>query len=160
MNDRNRRCGNHQKEYAVRNTKKKTVKSDVDVLSSKLKIRQTPDAKPCETRTPRTRGKTTNMGICQFWAALFELNEGLPRTRKMTDEEMKRQVLEEFPERESLKRLGAVGEKGELTVNSHRILYNGGRYTQGRVPEKKSVRYGLDGQPVDARTGKAVTGGK
>ena len=121
-----------------------------------LGIKKTPDRKPKRTRAPRSKGKKTGMGICDFWSALFAANEALPRTRKMTDEEIKRQVIEEFPDRKSVQRLGKVGERGKVTINEHRLLYNLGRYTRGVKPKQLSRRYNADGNVVDGRTGKFV----
>ena len=127
------------------------------------KIKRTPDAPRRDRYAPKVEGKTSGLGIMLFWATLFELNEKLPKQKKMTDEEIKRQVLEEFPidevrevTRKALSKLGAVGEKGEKTVNYYRGLYNIGRCTKGIVPTVKSYRYGEDGEQVNARTGKPL----
>ena len=122
-----------------------------------LKIRNTPDPDPPNNYYPRSEGKKYGLGICQFWVYIFELNERLPKKRKMTDEEIKRQVREEYPNRKSIKKLGPVGGRGTTTVNYHRQLYNGGRYTRGIPPKVISYRYGADGNEVNPRTGKPLT---
>lgn len=129
-------------------------------LVKSLGIKKTPDRKPRTTRTPRTRGVKTGLGICDFWCNLFAANELLPKKRKMTDEEIKRQVIEEFPKRDSVKKLGLVGERGTVTVNEHRLLYNRGRYTRNVVPVVRSVRYNSDGIPVDGKTGRRALSGQ
>ena len=119
-----------------------------------LDIRSTPDPQRRNIYTPRSKGKRYGMGICQFWAYLFQLNESLPRKRKMTDEEVKRQILLEFSHRKAVKKLGKVGEKGQVTINHYRQMYNTGRFTSGIKPTSHSRRYGEDGHCVDPRTGK------
>lgn len=121
-----------------------------------IQVKKTPDARRSTNYVPRTQGQNTGMGICEFWVYLFELNEKLPKGRKMTDEEIKRQMWIEFPERKSVHRLGPVGSKGDATVNENRQLYNRGRFTRGVPPTKKSRRYGIDGSQVNPRTGKPI----
>lgn len=122
-----------------------------------IDIQKTPDVFGRTQYVPRSAGKKSKMGICQFWAYLFELNESLPRKHRMTDEEIKRQVIQEFPDRQAVVKLGPVGQKGEVTVNHYRQKYNVGRFTQGMVPKKLSKRYGLDGKEVNPRTGKPLS---
>ena len=118
-----------------------------------LDIRRTPDPKVIRDYAPRARGKRLNMGVCQFWAYIFELNESLPKAKRMTDAEIKRQFCEEFPDRTAAQRLLA----GEVTINHHRQLYNLGRYTRGHKPAKPSNRYTVDGVLANPRTGKPET---
>ena len=125
----------------------------------RLGIQKTPDPQVQRSHTPTTRGKETGMGICAFWSTLFLANEGLPKRRRMTDAEIKRQVLEEFPAdsqpnrtKESLRKLA----EGEVTVNYYRGLYNKGRLTNGKVPEKSSKRYGDNGDEVRGKSGKPL----
>lgn len=117
-------------------------------------VERTPDARRKSQYAPRSAGKKYGMGICQFWAYLFELNELLPKKRKMTDEEIKRQVLAEFSGRKALVKLGNLGEKGRVTVNHYRQMYNMGRLTSNTPPKRRSYRFGLHGLRVDPRTGK------
>ena len=131
-------------------------------LVRKLGIRKTADPQVERGYTPATKGVQTGLGICLFWATLFEANEQLVKARRMTDEEIKRQVLEEFPPdqqttrtKKALLKLGAVGEKGSVTVNYHRNCYNKGRYTGGNEPKLQSKRYGPTGDVVNGRTGKS-----
>ena len=128
-------------------------------LVQNLGIQNTPDPKTRRSYTPATRGKETGMGICAFWSTLFLANEGLPKKKRMTDAEIRRQVLAEFvPEdqpartKESLRKL----HDGEVTVNYYRGLYNKGRLTNGEVPDRVSKRYGEGGDAVKGKTGKPL----
>jgi hypothetical protein len=138
---------------------KKHVKPDTAITKHPVysvivpTIQRTSDKKT-RKRSQYTYGMRTKLGVCAFWAALFELNEALPKQKKMTDAEIKRQFLEEFPDRPSSRRLGAVGAVGEVTVNHYRQLYNRGRFTGGVPPTVPSCRYDAKGGRVDGRTGK------
>lgn len=102
-----------------------------------LNIRYTPDPKPDIPR--KTKGKSSGMGVCEFWRWLFELNEGLSQTNKMTDAEILRLLQVEFPDRPSAWQ--AVKE-GRRPVGHYRCRYNsgalGGRPGPSRI---KSYRY-------------------
>ena len=90
-----------------------------------------------------------------FWATLFEGNELLPKSKKMTNAELERQVRAEFPhEKTLLENL----DSGRQSVNYYRHLYNKGRMSKpkGTPPEYISFRYNSDGESVDTRTGKRV----
>lgn len=134
------------------------AKQDAVELLRRLGIEATPDKLAHRVYTPMTRGIQSNLGICSFWCTLFLANEGLRKSEKMTDAEIKRQVLKEFPRhqqpsrtRESLRKL----EEGIVTVNYYRSLYNKGRLTRGIVPKHQSRRYGDSGNLVHPKTGKA-----
>jgi hypothetical protein len=92
-------------------------------------------------------GKRTSLGVCTFWAALFERNERVPQEKRMTDAELIRQVAIEFPDRPSTRKL----VQGKQTVNYHRQLYNSGRYTRGIVPKHQSRRYDEQGNVTNRR---------
>ena len=124
-------------------------------LAKKLGVRSTPDVKGRKS-TPRTTGKRTGMGICAFWCALFEANEALPKARKMTDEEIKRQMIQEFPSQPAIQKLGPVGQRGTVTVNQYRIMYNTGKLSNGVLPAKPSRRYTDKGELANPRTGKPL----
>jgi hypothetical protein len=100
-------------------------RAEVSKLCKALGIQRTPDETAYHPYTPKILGKRTQLGICKFFALLFILNEKLPRQRKMTDEEIKRQALIEFPNAKSIAKL----RDGQQTVNYHRDMYNRGRYT-------------------------------
>lgn len=122
-----------------------------------VRVQKTPDRSRKMPYYPRTQGRNTGMGICEFWSYLFELNERLPPRRKMTDEEIKRQMIEEFPDRPTVKKLGPVGGKGRDTINQNRQLYNSGRFTRGAPPRVYSYRYTIDGEVADPRTGRPLS---
>jgi len=103
----------------------------------------------------RTKGVNFKGGICLWWATLFQANEALPPHKKLTDQSIKLAVLKEFPTLgyESKDKLGPPDETGRETVNYYRNLYNLGRLTSGKVPERKSYRYNEQGKRVNGRTG-------
>lgn len=111
-----------------------------------LELRPTPDP---NFYAPHTRGLKTRLGICLFIAQLFQLNEALPAARKISDAEILRQIVEEFPEAGLTKRL----LKRLLTVNQLRIQYNHGQLTARRRPAVVSHRFDARGRAVDGRTG-------
>lgn len=105
---------------------------------------------------PRSQGKRTGLGICRFWALLFVLNEKLDCHKKMTDAEIQRQVIQEYPDRPVARKL----QRKKITVNQHRTMYNSGRFTpeynkptDNDIEVPYSYRYNSDGRRVDGRTG-------
>lgn len=115
-------------------------------------IERVPDP---EYGTPKSRGVTSGMGVCRFIALLFELNETLPPTKKLTDTAIKKKILAEFPQctekvRSSIRRLvdGTVG------VSYYRSLYNAGRLTAGLKPRVRSKRYAMDGSVLEYHNGR------
>lgn len=118
----------------------------------KLGIRNTsdPDRKPASI--PKSRGQRMGMGIYSFWATLFATNERLPKFRRMTDTEIKRQVMKEYPNRSSVQRLA----DGRDTVNYYRNLYNAGKLTGGIVPPIPSRRYSNKGLVLNGRSGRPL----
>lgn len=100
-------------------------------------------------------GVNTGMGVCSYFAMLFEANEQMVKGRKLTDEQITLRVRNEFPGRK-----GAffTGEKrktgGKETVNQWRQKFNKGNYSRGIPPMLRSFRYNSRGQIVDDRTGK------
>lgn len=133
--------------------KRKAEKVNAGNLDQFLTIEQTPD--PARRSFQKTSGKKTGLGIMTFWATLFECNERLPRTRKMTNAEIERQVRVEFSHEETLME---NLESGRQTVNYYRNLYNKGKLTKPRLvaPSHISFRYNTDGKIVDTRTGKRI----
>lgn len=119
-----------------------------------LSIAKTPDTKAYAT-IRRTRGLKFGLSPKEHWAGLFELNERLPKHKKMTDEEIKRQMLKEFPDHLGIKALGGVGEKSKhgMTVNQFRKRFNQGKLTP-HPPQILSKRYDINGNEVNPRTGK------
>lgn len=146
--------------YGIDNRKGTNMSTkDAANIIRDLGIEDTKDPARHRTYSPTTRGKNTQLGICSFWATLFLANEGLRKSEKMTDAEIKRQVLAEFPKdeqpprtQESLRKL----DEGEVTVNYYRGLYNKGRLTGKKIPKHLSKRYGNIGEVINGRTGKAL----
>lgn len=116
-----------------------------DSLLRKLGIRQT--GRPCKTRDrPRykTAGESTAIGVSAYWELLFQANELLPTSRKLTDADILIAVQTEFPRHRP-------AQQAELRmVGLKRSRYNCGRLTglpKGRPPIK-SVPYNSDGEPL------------
>jgi hypothetical protein len=113
---------------------------------------------PCMAPPKRTkhksRGITTGLGICSYFATLFQANELAPKGRKMTDEQIAMKVEHEFPNRP-----GAFAYRGQTkkrTINEYRHRYNTGKFTGGILPLLFSFRYNSSGEIVDGKTGKEV----
>tara|TARA_R110000824_G_C14774941_1_gene631339 strand:+ start:70 stop:561 length:492 start_codon:yes stop_codon:yes gene_type:complete len=133
--------------------KLKSDKVDPSQLDKILNIQKTPD--PPRKTWYRTHGKKTGLGIMSFWATLFEGNELLPKSKKMTNAEIERQVRSEFPHEETL--LENL-DSGRQSVNYYRHLYNKGRMSKPKdvAPKNLSYRYNEEGFLVDTRTGKRI----
>ena len=102
----------------------------------------------------RTIGRRTGLGVCSFMFNLMELNEMLPKNKKMTNEELKRQLFDEFPTH--LSQLQRSFDQGNSSVNYYRTLYNEGRLIRSREPKNCAFRYNINGDKVDARSGKKL----
>jgi hypothetical protein len=107
---------------------------------------------PPKPRKPSTCGQRSKLGVVQFVATIFQVNETLPRTRKHTDASINRMIAEEFPARKGIQK-GIVS--GKMTASSYRYKYNTGTLT-GCEPPIISFRYNEDGYKVDQRTGKRL----
>lgn len=107
---------------------------------------------PPKPRKPVVRGQRSKLGIVQFVATIFQVNETLPRTRKHTDTSINRMILEEFPARKGIQK-GI--RTGKMSASSYRYKYNTGILT-GCEPPQISFRYNEDGHRVDQRTGKRL----
>lgn len=113
-----------------------------------LKIQKTP---PYYARRKNNRtGKNFNMGLRNYIAKLLEINETLPRSRKMTDSEILRQIRMEFSHLEHWKH--KLSELSPSWVTKLRSEYNRGRLTCKGVPKTRSFAYDLDGDAINPRT--------
>jgi hypothetical protein len=72
-------------------------------------------ALPTTRTVHKSRGKETGLGICAFFATLFQANELLPLGRKMTDDMIALRVEQEFPSRKTAHVYRGKGKK--RTVN-------------------------------------------
>ena len=130
---------------------RKAAKVNPARLDKILDIQKTED--PPRKSWHRTHGKKTGLGIMAFWRTLFEGNELLPVSKKMTNAEIERQVRLEFPhEKVLLENL----DTGRQSVNYYRHLYNKGRMTKGSPPDMISFRYNDEGKIVSTRAGKNI----
>lgn len=99
----------------------------------------------------KSRGVSTGLSVYEYLGTLFDANEILPTTKKLTDESILQAVVKEFPGRKSTKEL----LNRSLTINELRGDYNAGRLT-GIKPEVVSKRYTMDGREANGRTGRAL----
>lgn len=100
----------------------------------------------------KSKGKTTGLGICAFFAYLFKVNEVSPKKHKKTDQMIALEVEREFPDRPTA--YCFLGDTKTRTINEYRHRYNTGKFTGARLPDVMSFRYDSDGDRVDFRTGK------
>lgn len=113
--------------------------------------------KKYDRRIDKSSGKVTGMGVCAYFASLFEANELVGPNRKMTDEMILAKVRAEFPEGKVAKTLSRLNNRqlSSMTVNGiYRYKYNHGVFTRGIPPEKVSFRYDAKGRIADYRKGK------
>lgn len=97
------------------------------------------------------------MGVCAYFASLFEANELVGPNRKMTDEMILTKLKAEFPEGKVSKTLAKLNNRSlsSMTVNGiYRYKYNRGTFTRGIPPVSVSFRYDEKGRIVDYRKGK------
>lgn len=112
--------------------------------------------KPLDKPTiDKSKGTSLGMGVCAYFALLFESNEKLPPKKKMTDEVIAKKMRAEFPDRKSSFFSGKPWKSGfQDTVNQWRQKYNRGNLTRDLIPTICSFRYDEQGQIVDFRSGK------
>jgi len=104
----------------------------------------------------KSSGRVTGMGVCAYFASLFEANELVGPNRKMTDEMILNKVKAEFPEGKIAKNLAKLNNPpiSYTTVNGiYRYKYNRGVFTRGIPPTLVSFRYDAKGRIVDYRKG-------
>lgn len=101
----------------------------------------------------KSRGITSGVGICTYFAFLFRSNERVG-SKKLTDEQIAILVERQFPGRKTAQVFRGPNKK--RTINEYRHRYNLGLFTGGKMPALHSYRYNSDGLRVDGRTGKKV----
>jgi hypothetical protein len=108
------------------------------------------------TRTAQfVNGKTTGLGIYQYFSQVFESNERCNANNKLTNTAIETMVRREFAHVDTF--IASLDEKKQ-TVNSFRHLYNAGKILKNMPkPEKLSLRYDNDGHPAHGRTGRKLT---
>lgn len=107
-------------------------------------------------RQHKVLGIDTRLGICSYIRILLEVNETLPRHKKMTDDQLTRQVVTEFPNARSTRRLLS----GEVPFGYWRTRYNHNLIGLGSKPARKSRRYTAKGRLANSRTGRVLIGEK
>lgn len=91
-----------------------------------------------------TKGKTTGLGVQQFWVKLFTDNAKAKKASRKTDEQLAKLITAEFPQHKT----GVFQDlrKGKIhRVQQVRNRYNRGGLTNGHAPAVISHRYGSDG---------------
>jgi hypothetical protein len=102
----------------------------------------------------KSRGVNTGLGVCAYFAMLFRANVKLPKSKKLTDEQIAILVEREFPDRPTAKMYR--GQTKTRTINEYRYRYHTGKFTGGNIPSEYSFRYDKNGVEVDGRTGKEL----
>ena len=117
-----------------------------------LKLRRIPDSPQDPPR--KTHGRTSGLGVMEFWHHLFELNEMLPLKDKMNDNSIVFQIEQEFPDRpQATQRI----HERKATVGMVRWKFNAGILCSKKgKPRRKSFRYNQYGQRIDGRSRKTL----
>jgi len=102
----------------------------------------------------KSYGQTTSMGICRFVQLLFIANETIPKHARMTDEQLARILVSEFPESKRVK-----NHPRSRLMSYYRSHYNSGSLIPKEgVPLLKSRRYTKSGEIANGYNGKALRG--
>lgn len=114
-----------------------------------LNMRKFPD--PPRRSSRKSHGRLTGLGVREYWHFLFELNETLPRKKKMNEEGILFQLEQEFPDRpQATRRI----HSGEIRLGFYRYLYNSGRLCPKKgKPHLRSYRYNEDGLRINGKSG-------
>lgn len=112
----------------------------------------------------KTQGTQTGMGIYTWLAHLFAANEAVAQFNKLTDEQILRRLVKEFPNLSTVTEMAAVEAlqaqgirvKKRISINRYRGWYNRGNMTRGVVPKPQSRRYDSSGRMVHKKTGKPL----
>jgi hypothetical protein len=108
-----------------------------------------------------TLGKTSRLRYKSYWAFLFDINEHLPKDKKMTDYAIARNVQREFPTIKSAQRaLKPRKSRGaQESVRYWRRQYNTGQLLHSRVSKEKyrligpvSFRFNNDGDACSSHS--------
>lgn len=108
------------------------------------------------------RGITSGLSIRAYFAFIFEVNEYLPKEHKLTDFQIAKCVVNEYPDRPKmfdileteagrLSRKNKRGRHCRNTVSSYRQLYNKGKLVcanKGIRPGPISFKYNSDGERI------------
>lgn len=100
----------------------------------------------------RPVGKMSKVGVIQTWIKLFQTNEKATKAKRMTDAQISKAMLKEFPGRTSKTFL-------ERSVHGIRGRYNTGGLTKQIVPKVQSYRYDKDGNTIEGRVRGQSEGG-
>jgi hypothetical protein len=93
------------------------------------------------------RGTTSNLSITAYIAFLLELNEYMPKEHKLTDYQLCRAIIREFPHRPRIQRLRpqkTLESKTEDTLTYWRARYNRGDIFPDRRPRTGPISFRYD----------------
>lgn len=124
--------------------RKKEKKVYKPLTAETISVQKTDDTNKRNSYYKRV-GKVYGLGVIQFQIQLFEINETLPRMKKMTDEEIRRQIIQEFSHYQDTK---VFYEKTKRVVVETRQRYNRGRMVPKEYagpPPVISFRYDVKG---------------
>jgi hypothetical protein len=123
------------------------------ITADALRIQKTPLTATIRRRMKLRVGKKFKRGICDFLTSLFEINETLPKSKKMTDMEIARQVCKEYAAHPHIADRYTPEAMDDFNmVTKQRSEYNYGRLS-GPPPEPRFVSfpYNEDGLAVNLR---------
>lgn len=88
-------------------------------------------ARRISTNLTGIRGITSNLSPSGYLAFLFEINEYLPKNRKLTDYQIAKCVAAEFPQRQVYQKLldtqaGRIPVRSRYSIKAYRSYYNKG----------------------------------
>lgn len=98
-----------------------------------------------------SRGITSNLSPKGYLAFLFEINEYLPKKHKLTDYQIARAVVSEFPAHTNFQRFldfSSVRKHAYYSVHGQRSYYNSGKLIKAQPVRKGpiSFRYNSEGE--------------
>lgn len=112
-----------------------------------------PEPDPIARKVRGYAGKRSGLGICLWLWNAFDLNERLPRTRKLTNAALERELCREFSHKPGF--VESVKDPSHATsLSLYRHKFNQGKLLRYSPPRVLSVRYNQQGIAVDSRTGR------
>lgn len=120
-------------------SKKTTKKTAIPLTAETLDIQKTKDKKVLGARH---RGKKFGLSVTDFICRLFEINENLPRLKKMTDAEIRRQIIVEYAH---YPKTVDYYKSSSVSISDARQQYNRGTWKRKMPPKYLSYRYDNDG---------------
>jgi hypothetical protein len=135
--------------------RKKKVMTPAEVQQQGIEafLDLTPLPDPPSATSNRVRGCRSGLGVRSYIWHLLAANERLPKSKKMTNIMIEKNVRDEYPDRTELHK---SLEQGLQSVNWWRHLFNTQKLISTLRTAIISLRYDHHGDPVDSRTGSKV----